>query len=170
MPFFGASYGLIPRNINMASAQSLESDKFSNVSKDFSFSNILIWFSLFCWAVTCFRYNLTSSFKFWLHDFQLSKSKSSLTVNFSLHVVWSVVLCSLTYVVFVVVFITCFSWSRVRYLKFNYPLVEYIILLVPHGSEKTCSILRIDIINNNATLCRCCERRIYWPMRLYGNL
>lgn len=149
----------------MASAQSLESDKLSNVSisKDFSFSNILIWFSLFCWAVTCFRYNLTSSFKFWLHDFQLSKSKSSLTFNFSLHVVWSVVLCSLTYVV-------CFSWSRVRYLKFNYPLVEYIILLVPHSSEKTCSILRIDIINNNATLCRCCERRIYWPMRLYGNL
>lgn len=121
----------------MASAQSLESDKFSNVSKDFSYSNILIWFSLFCWAVTCFRYNITSSFKFWLHDFQLSESKSSLTVNFSLHVVWSVVLCSLTYVVFVVVFITCFSWSRVRYLKFNYPLVEYIILLVPHSSEKT---------------------------------
>lgn len=154
----------------MASAPSLESDKLSNVSKGFSFSHILIWFSLFCWAVTCFRYNLTSSFKFWPHDFQLRKSKSSLTVNFSLHVVvWTVILCSLTYVVFVVVFITCFSWSRVRYLKFNYPLVEY-ILLVPHSSEKTCSILRIDIINNSATLCRCCERRIHLPIGLYGNL
>lgn len=64
LPFFSSSYWVIPRNISMASAQSLESDKFSNVSKDFSFCNILIWFLLFCWAVTCFRYNLTSSFKF----------------------------------------------------------------------------------------------------------